>query len=85
LGIEPLLSCTTSFESVEPQCKSRPAIPRRRHCGSVKTFTIVKEIIARSKNEGLDRLLLHALDDGRSVYEQLGFIAGNEMHFAGVS
>jgi GNAT superfamily N-acetyltransferase len=46
---------------------------------------LVKEIIAWSKNEGLDRLLLHASDDGRSVYEQLGFIAGNETHFAGVS
>jgi GNAT superfamily N-acetyltransferase len=46
---------------------------------------LVKEIIAWSKNEGLDRLLLHASDDRRSVYEQLGFIAGNEMHFAGVS
>jgi GNAT superfamily N-acetyltransferase len=46
---------------------------------------LVKEIIAWSKNEGLDRLLLHASDDGRSVYERLGFIAGNEMYFAGVS
>jgi GNAT superfamily N-acetyltransferase len=46
---------------------------------------LVKEIIAWSKNEGLDRLLLHAADDGRSVYERLGFIAGNEMYFAGVS
>ena len=46
---------------------------------------LVKEIIAWSKNECLDRLLLHASDDGRSVYERLGFIAGNEMYFAGVS
>jgi len=46
---------------------------------------LVEEIIAWSKNECLDRLLLHASDDGRSVYERLGFIAGNEMYFAGVS
>jgi GNAT superfamily N-acetyltransferase len=46
---------------------------------------LLNEIIAWSKNEGLDRLLLHASDDGRSVYERLGFIAGNEMYFAGVS
>jgi GNAT superfamily N-acetyltransferase len=46
---------------------------------------LVKEIIAWSKNECLDRSLLHASDDGRSVYERLGFIAGNEMYFAGVS
>jgi GNAT superfamily N-acetyltransferase len=42
---------------------------------------LVKEIITRSTNEQIDRLLLHASDDGRSVYERLGFIAGNEMRF----
>jgi hypothetical protein len=29
--------------------------------------------------------LLHASDEGRSVYERLGFIAGNEMRFVGDS
>ena len=42
---------------------------------------LMKEIITWSKNEHLDRLLLHASDEGRSVYERLGFIAGNEMRF----
>jgi GNAT superfamily N-acetyltransferase len=42
---------------------------------------LVKEIITWSTNEQIDRLLLHASDDGRSVYERLGFIAGNEMRF----
>jgi GNAT superfamily N-acetyltransferase len=46
---------------------------------------LVKEIIAWSQSECLDRLLLHASDDGRSVYERLGFVAGNEMYFTGVS
>ena len=46
---------------------------------------LVKEIITWSKNEQIDRLLLHTSDEGRSVYERLGFIAGNEMYFAGVS
>jgi GNAT superfamily N-acetyltransferase len=46
---------------------------------------LVKEIITWSKREQIDRLLLHASDDGRSVYERLGFIAGQEMYFAGVS
>jgi GNAT superfamily N-acetyltransferase len=46
---------------------------------------LIKEIIIWSKNERIDRLLLHASDDGRSVYERLGFITGNEMYFAGVS
>jgi len=44
---------------------------------------LVKEIITWSWNERIDRLLLHASDDGRSVYKRLGFIAGNEMRFVG--
>jgi len=46
---------------------------------------LMKEIITWSKDEHLDRLLLHASDEGRSVYERLGFIAGNEMRFVGNS
>jgi GNAT superfamily N-acetyltransferase len=46
---------------------------------------LMKEIIIWSKDEHLDRLLLHASDEGRSVYERLGFIAGNEMRFVGDS
>ena len=44
---------------------------------------LMKEIITWSKDEHLDRLLLHASDEGRSLYERLGFIAGNEMRFVG--
>ena len=44
---------------------------------------LVKEIITWSRNERIDQLLLHASDDDRSVYERLGFIAGNEMRFIG--
>jgi len=46
---------------------------------------LIKEIITWSKDEHLDRLLLHASDERRSVYERLGFIAGNEMRFVGDS
>ena len=46
---------------------------------------LMKEIITWSKDEHLDRLLLHASVEGRSVYERLGFIAGNEMRFVGDS
>jgi GNAT superfamily N-acetyltransferase len=46
---------------------------------------LMKEIITWSKDEHLDRLLLHASDEGRSVYERLGFITGNEMRFVGGS
>jgi GNAT superfamily N-acetyltransferase len=46
---------------------------------------LMKEIITWSKDERLDRLLLHASDEGRSLYERLGFITGNEMRFVGDS
>ena len=42
---------------------------------------LIKEIIVWSKNEQLDRLILHASDEGRSIYEKLGFVASNEMRF----
>jgi GNAT superfamily N-acetyltransferase len=45
---------------------------------------LIKEIIIWSKNEQIDRLVLHASDEGRSVYERLGFVASNEMRFVGV-
>ena len=54
---------------------------RRRGIGSL----LMKEIIAWSRNESLDRLLLHASKDGRSVYEKLGFIASNEMRLVRAS
>ncbi len=42
---------------------------------------LMQEIIAWSKTEKIDRLILHASDDGRSVYERLGFVDSNEMRF----
>jgi GNAT superfamily N-acetyltransferase len=54
---------------------------RRRGIASL----LIREIIAFSKAQPLDRLLLHASDEGRSVYEKLGFIAGNEMRFVNES
>jgi GNAT superfamily N-acetyltransferase len=44
---------------------------------------LVTEIINWSRYERIDRLLLHASFQGRSVYERLGFIANNEMRFIG--
>lgn len=46
---------------------------------------LIKEIIAWSKDEHIDRLVLHASDEGRSIYERLGFVASNEMRFVGDS
>lgn len=42
---------------------------------------LIKEIIVWSKNEQLNRLVLHASDEGRSIYERYGFVASNEMRF----
>lgn len=44
---------------------------------------LIQEIIIWSKNEQLDRLILHASDEGRSIYEKLGFVSSNEMRFTG--
>ena len=46
---------------------------------------LIKEIITWSKNEQIDRLVLHASNEGRSIYERLGFTESNEMRFVGVS
>jgi GNAT superfamily N-acetyltransferase len=40
---------------------------------------LLQEIIAWARNEALERLTLHASDDGRSVYQRFGFVASNEM------
>jgi GNAT superfamily N-acetyltransferase len=44
---------------------------------------LMREIIAWSQTERLDRLVLHASDEGRAIYERLGFVQANEMRFKG--
>ena len=44
---------------------------------------LIKEIVAYSRSERLDRLVLHASDQGRPIYERLGFITSNEMRLSG--
>jgi Acetyltransferase (GNAT) domain len=43
---------------------------------------LIKGIVAWSKSERLDRLILHASDEGRSLYEKFGFVASNEMRLS---
>jgi GNAT superfamily N-acetyltransferase len=50
---------------------------RRRGIASL----VIKEIVIWSRNQQIDRLVLHASNEGRSIYESLGFIASNEMRF----
>ena len=54
---------------------------RRRGIASL----LIREIVIWSKTKQIDRLLLHASDEGRSTYERLGFVASNEMRFVGES
>jgi RimJ/RimL family protein N-acetyltransferase len=44
---------------------------------------IMDEILRWAREEELDRLVLHASDEARSLYERMGFIATNEMRFGG--
>jgi GNAT superfamily N-acetyltransferase len=43
---------------------------------------LMGEVLAWARSQRLDRLVLHASDDGRRLYERLGFVATNEMRFA---
>src|SRR6266481_2324902 len=44
---------------------------------------LMNAIIAWSREQNLDGLVLHASDDGRALYEQLGFICTTEMRLGG--
>ncbi|HEX7516245.1 MAG TPA: GNAT family N-acetyltransferase [Chthoniobacterales bacterium] len=44
---------------------------------------LLQRIIDWAQAERLDRLVLHASDAGRALYERLGFVGTNEMRFAG--
>jgi GNAT superfamily N-acetyltransferase len=55
--------------------------PEWRRKGSARI--LLKQIIDWARDEKLDRLLLHASANGRALYERLGFVATNEMRFAG--
>ena len=42
---------------------------------------LMKEIISWACKTGIDSLVLHASDEGRTLYEKLGFLATTEMRF----
>lgn len=44
---------------------------------------LLQWIIEWARAERLDRLVLHASEAGRALYERLGFVGTNEMRFAG--
>jgi GNAT superfamily N-acetyltransferase len=45
--------------------------------------TLMRCVLDWAEAERLDRLVLHASDQGRALYERLGFVPTNEMRFAG--
>jgi len=81
------------LQPILPRPLSPSAIGEGRQGTIVNVFTepewrrrgiaglLIQEIIDWSRREHLDRLLLHASDEGRSLYERLGFVANNEMRF----
>src|SRR5438477_11018872 len=42
---------------------------------------LIKRIIDWSREQGIDSLVLHASEEGRALYERLGFITTTEMRF----
>jgi hypothetical protein len=44
---------------------------------------LMKIIIEWSREQRLDGLVLHASNEGRALYERLGFVSTNEMGFSG--
>ncbi|HZS17195.1 MAG TPA: GNAT family N-acetyltransferase [Candidatus Udaeobacter sp.] len=42
---------------------------------------LIEQIIIWSEHQGIDRLILHASKEGRSIYQKLGFVSSNEMRF----
>ena len=55
--------------------------PEWRRRGLAKL--LMNTIIAWSREQNLDGLVLHASDDGRALYQQLGFISTTEMRLGG--
>jgi ribosomal protein S18 acetylase RimI-like enzyme len=51
---------------------------RRRGVADALMRALLQELAAR----GIRRIVLHASDDGRRLYERLGFVATNEMRLA---
>lgn len=57
---------------------TEPAWRRRGLAGA-----LMSRMIEWAKENGLDSLVLHASDEGRPLYEKLGFTSTNEMRFSG--
>ena len=84
------------LRQVLPHPANNEAFAEGRHGLIVNVFTepewrrqgiaekLLKEIIHWSKEQKLDRLVLHASEYGRGLYERLGFVVTNEMRLQGL-
>jgi GNAT superfamily N-acetyltransferase len=78
-----------------PRANEENKIAEGRHAIILNVFTepdwrrqgvavlLLQRIIDWARTERLDRLVLHASEAGRSLYERLGFVDANEMRLAG--
>lgn len=83
------------LQKVLPRPLNQSAVGEGRQATIVNVFTdpewrkhgvatlLLKEIIKWSGTQTLDRFVLHASEEGRAIYEKLGFVSNNEMRFAG--
>ena len=77
-----------------PRANEENKIAEGRHAIILNVFTephwrrqgvavlLLQRIIDWARTERLDRLVLHASEAGRSLYERLGFVGTNEMRLA---
>jgi len=84
------------LRQVLPHPAAEHAFAEGRHGLIINVFTepdwrrqgiaeqLLTEIINWSKEQKLDRLVLHASEKGRRLYEQLGFVSTNEMRLQGL-
>ena len=83
------------LRDVLPHPKEGDKVSEGRHAIILNVFTeppwrrqgvallLLQRIIDWARAEQIDRLILHASEAGRSLYERLGFVGTNEMRFAG--
>ena len=83
------------LREVLPHPKEGNKIADGRHAIILNVFTepqwrrqgiallLLQRIIDWARDEQIDRLILHASEAGRSLYERLGFVGTNEMRLAG--
>jgi hypothetical protein len=43
----------------------------------------MEHVLAWAREHGVGSVVLHASDEGRTLYEQIGFVATNEMRYTG--